>query len=269
MSRWARSIAVFALLSLSREPKMVYAEATRPPRTGGSYNVTVRSRAVQGLEIGMPRKSLYAQGIDLDRRRKWPDSFRSYQGAVHAFEQLLKQQPNRAKEIEGWIAKAQFEREQSRSLKYRSRYTYSNASSLYSYTSRLHEKWLSIRSFTGRKEQKLAEEILKNYRRVITMNQGSYYQRLAQIAVAAFLLELGQTHRGRRQFAKARQPFASSELLLAAYYYTVAGKSRLALDTLARAFQRTSSWRRQVRRSNRFDRLRAHPRFRKLIANTR
>lgn len=262
-----------ATLALAASLGSLPAGADTGLRTGGSYVVTVTSAPTAGLESGMPRTGDYARGIDLDVRGRWGESEEAYRVAAGEFRQLLKRRPQWDAAVRGWIEKAEFQREQSRLLNRQNTYYpsyrgpshyYVTAHSLYYRATAKHNKWLGVRAFSGRGPRKLAESAIADYRQALS-HHADYT--LARLGLAGLLHDLGQHDRGRAEFQKIRQPPSKWMYANVAYYYLAAGNTDKALDHLEEAVRYSSSVRRHIHRSNDFDRLRAHPRFRRLMGS--
>lgn len=234
-------------------------------RTGDAHVVVVTSTPTQGLEEGIPRTSTYARGVALDIEGRWDESYQVFRKAQREFEQQLKRRPRWEKMIRGWIAKAEFQTDQSRRLRYRPYYRYSLSSYVnLTQTTAKHNKWLAIRAFTGQSVRKLRDEILDEYSRVL---RRSAYNEAPLILRAAFLHELGRHDEGRREFAKVRDPNKTWLAKEVAYYHTAAGETEQAFKYLERAVRYRSSDRRYILRANDFDRLRSDSRFQKLVGS--
>jgi len=233
-------------------------------RTGGAHDVMVTSTPTEGLEVGIPRNSWYAKGIALDMQQRWDESFNAYEKARREYSQQQKRRPRWEKMVRGWKLKAEFQLNQSRQLRtqryyrWRSRHRRMN---LYKAMA-LHNKWLGIRAFTGQSSPKLRDKVIEAYKEVI---RRSSYDDRPKIQLAAMYHELGKHEEARRWFAKARYVTRTYMAQQVAYYYAAAGKVDKAFEHVERAVKYSSSNRRRFLMSNDLDRLRADPRFRKLV----
>lgn len=263
--------AALTLVALALAPGALPARAETGLRTGATHVVAVTSAPTAGLEAGMPRTGAYARGIDLDVRGRWGDSETAYREAAEEFRRLLKRRPQWDKAVRGWIEKAEFQREQSRVLNRQNTYYpsyrgsshyYVTAHSLYYRATAKHNKWLGIRAFSGRGPRQLAESAIADYRKALS-HHADYT--LARLGLAGLLHEIGRHDRGRAEFQKIVQPPSKWMYANVAYYHLAAGNTERALDHLEEAVRYSSSVRRHLHRSNDFDRLRAHPRFRRLM----
>jgi tetratricopeptide (TPR) repeat protein len=265
MNRWPAATVlggVSLLLGLTAPAAAQHHE--RGVHTGGGHLVTVSSNPSEGLEVGIPRDSWYAKGIALDQLGRWEESFNAYREAQAEFGRQLKDRPAWEKIIRGWQLKAEFQLEQSQRLKYPiyHRYGPPSASVLYYRAAAKHNKWLGIRAFTGRLERKLQEEVLDEYRKAL--QQSPSYDS-ARLAMAAMLHEVGQHAEARKEFAQVNYVGRGWIAVEVAYYFAAAGETDKALDMLEKAIQYNSSNKRYALRSNDFDRLRSHPRFKALL----
>jgi len=225
--------------------------------------VVVSSTPSQGLEEGIARSSWYAKGIAFDAEGRFEESYQAYVKARQQFNRQLKRRPRWARMIRGWILKAEFQLDQSRRLRYRPHYRYRSYRNVnFHHTVAKHNKWLAIRAFTGQSSSKLRDQILDEYTRVLRQRRSDDRARLA---LAAFYHELGRHEEGRREFAKVRRPGVTYVAKDVAYYHTAAGNVEQALQFLEKAVRYRSSDRNYIMRANDFDRLRGHPRFRKLV----
>jgi tetratricopeptide (TPR) repeat protein len=241
--------------------------------TGEAHVVVVTSNPTAGLEAGMPRTSAYAAGIDLDLRQQWQESYRAYRRARGEFREMLAKRPRWRETIKGWLAKAEFQIEQSRRLMQQAHFGHwswqshrVSAHTHYYRATAKHNKWLSIRAFTGRAPRALLESTIKDYE--AALQQRPNYT-LARMGLAGLHHEAGQHERGRQHFRKIRGSPPRWMATALAYYHTAAGDTAKALDLLERAVRYSSSNSRHIYRSNDFDRLRSHPRFRALVADRR
>jgi tetratricopeptide (TPR) repeat protein len=232
--------------------------------TGRSHLVVVSPSPSEGLEVGIPRDTWYAKGIALDLQGKWDESYAAYREALTEFHRLLRERPTWAKMIRGWILKAEYQIDLSQRLKYPLYYTFGppSASALYYRGEAKHKKWLAIRAFTGRTDRRLQDQIMEDYSRAL-QQLPSYDS--ARIALAAMCHETGQHAKARQEIAKVQQSGRTWLSVDLAYYYAAAGDTERALDLVERAVGYSSSQKRNILRANDFDRLRAHPRFRRLV----
>ena len=74
--------------------------------TGWGHMVRVTSNHFSGLEATIPRKSSYARGIELDRKGRHQEAYRAFNRARSEFRLMLRNRPQDAARIRGWIAKA-------------------------------------------------------------------------------------------------------------------------------------------------------------------
>ena len=248
------------ILLLARE--RVHAERGQGLKTGQTHHVVVTSNPTQGLEEGIPRASHYARGIQNDIRGQYDESFRAYLKARRDFEKLAKERPAWARVIRGWILKADFQTEQSRALRHRRYFRPHTGYARYHRTAAKHNKWLAIRAYTGRHLRTLARQIVADYREIL---RRSPHDQRTKLALAAFYHELGRHADARRTFATAGSVSGGYLAQDAAYYHATAGNLRLAFKHLETAVRYRHSARRQILRSNRYDRLRSEPRFRALV----
>jgi hypothetical protein len=223
----------------------------------------VTSNPSQGLEEGIPRTSWYAKGIELDIKGKHDESFDAFNKARREFAQLAKKRPSWEKTIRGWMAKAEFQADQSRVLR-RSRYYRYRVSQYPRYyrTAAKHNKWLAIRAYTGRADSKMAKEIVEEYEQIL--RRTSYDQR-PRLALAAFYHELGRHKEGKTTLQAARNIDRTYLAKDVAYYHAAAGNLKLAFRYLKTAVRHRPSDRHYILRANDFDRLRGDPRFRELV----
>jgi len=253
---------LFLLLLLAPSPALAQSSG-RGVRTGGAHHVVVTSNPSQGLEEGIPRTSWYAKGIEHDIQGRYDESFQAFNKARREFAELLKKRPTWELTIRGWIAKAEFQADQSRSLRTSRYYRYSiSRYPRYYRTAAKHHKWLAIRAYTGRADRKLAKEIVEEYQQIL--RHTSYDQR-PRLALAAFYHELGRHKEGKRTFQAARNVDRTYLAKDVAYYYAAAGNLKLAFRYLQTAVRHRPSDRRYILRANDFDRLRGDPRFRELV----
>lgn len=254
-------LATAAMLALL--PQTAQARVDRGYRTGEAHHVLLTATPTEGLEVGIPRDSWYAKGIAYDKQERWNNSYEAFRKARDEFSQLLKQRPRWAKMIRGWKLKAQWQMDQSRQLMYR-RYRWRYGSpwtNIYRVTA-LHNKWLAIRAFTGQSNKKLRDKIIGAYQQII---QRSPYDDRPRISLAALYHEVGKHSEGRKAFAKVRYGTRSYLAKDIAYYYAAAGQTEKAFKQIERAVKYSSGNRRFFLMSNDLDRLRADPRFKKLI----
>jgi hypothetical protein len=233
-------------------------------RTGNAHLVTVTASPTEGLEVGIPRDSWYAKGIALDIQGKWEESYQAYTQAQIEFQKMLRERPHWEKMIRGWILKAEYQVEQSQRLRSRSYYSWGPppASIVFGRAAAKHNKWLAIRAFSGRVDRKLQDEVVDDYQRAL--QQSPSYES-PRIALAAFWHEIGQHAKGRAEFSKLTDTSRVWLSLEIGYYYTAAGELDKALSMLERAMKYNSSHKRQILRSNDFDRLRVDLRFLKIV----
>jgi hypothetical protein len=232
--------------------------------TGAGHLVVVSTSPSEGLEVGIPRDSWYAKGIALDQQGRWEDSFNAYREARGEFERVLKERPSWDQIIRGWQLKAEFQSDQSQRLKFPVYYRYGPPSSsvLFYRAAAKHNKWLGIRAFTGRLDRKLQEEIVSEYQKALQQTP-SYDS--ARLALAAMLHETGRHSEARQEFAQVNYVGRGWLAVEVAYYYCAAGEAERAMEMLEKAIQYNSGNKRHVLRSNDFDRLRPHPRFKSLV----
>ncbi len=232
-------------------------------RTGGGHLVIVTTSPTEGLEVGIPQKSWYAKGIAFDLETHWGKSHIAYTKAVEEFEKQLKNRPQWAKMIRGWLLKAKFMRHQSRQLNYRN-YSWSppSASTLYNRGSAKHNKWLAIRAFTGRESARLRIQIIEAYEGALR-RRPDYDQ--ARIALAALHHEIGQHAKGRLIFSQAKKPEQRWHAMASAYYFTTTGNWDKAFALIKKSIRYNSRNKSVILKSNQFDRLRTDRRFKKLI----
>ncbi|MCC6746263.1 MAG: tetratricopeptide repeat protein [Deltaproteobacteria bacterium] len=235
--------------------------------TGQSHMVQVTSSPTAGLEAGIPRRGWYAKGIDLDLQGRWEESYAAYQKAREEFVEWRRQRPRWAKMIDGWLMKCDYQLEQSSRLRYRPyhtswRYPSSAASNYYYRATAKHNKWLAIRAFTGQAHRKLMQEVLEDYQ--AALKQYPTHQS-ARLALATAYHEAGQAKRAVQELQKVPRPIPRWLALQEAYYHTAAGQVDRAFALLSDAMAYSSSSRLHILRSNDFDRLRADPRFRRLV----
>lgn len=233
-------------------------------RTGRAHLVTVTASPNEGLEVGIPRDSAFAKGIAFDVQGRWDQSHTAYREAQAEFQKLIVDRPSWAKMVRGWLLKAEFQMDQSQRLRYPIYYRYGppSASALYYRGEARRNKWLGIRAFTGRTEKKLQQEILEDLQK--SLQQITSYDS-ARIALAAMYHETGEHTKGRQEFAKVQ---TTGRLWLAvemAYYYCAAGEIDKSLEMLERAVNYNPSNKRYILRSNDFDRIRANPRFKRIV----
>ena len=260
-TRKLRVLATLVLPGALLASAAVEAEDSALP-SGGAHHVIVTSYPTIGLEVGMPRRGWYAKGIKLDIKGEYQKAYMAYVKAEQEFRELQQRRPRWKKQIRGWMAKAHFQRDQSsnlRSSSYSSRYyssyrRYRNASGL-------HHKWLAIRAFTGRYNRDIQKKIIKEYEELLTR---SSYDHKPRLMLAALYNELGQRKKARREFDKIPTRYMYRYEMELAYYYTTAGDREKAFQYLKKS-TRYYSYRRLALQSNLFDRLRADPRFKKLL----
>lgn len=239
------------------------ARANRGYRTGGAHHAVLAATPTDGLEVGIPRDSHYAKGIAQDLQERWEDSYESFRKARDQFDHMLKQRPRWANMIRGWKLKAQWQMDQSRQLMSRT-YAWRYRSSWVSIyrVAALHNKWLGIRAFTGQGNNKLKDQVIDAYRRLIQL---SPYDDRPRIALAAMHHEVGNHAEGRKVFAAVRhgsRSYLSKDL---AYYYAAAGMTDKAFHYVERSVKYSSGNRQFFLMSNDLDSLRADPRFKQLV----
>ena len=260
-TRKLRALAL-ALLPALLASGVVWAE-DRGLATGGAYHVVVTSYPTMGLEVGMPRRGWYAKGIQLDTQGKYKQAYDAYQKADKEFRQLQLRRPRWKKQIRGWLVKARFQRDRSRMLRpptygrrrYRSHYA------RYRNTETLHHKCLGIRAFTGRRNPAMQKKIIEEYKYLLVRSARDYRPRLM---LAGMYNEMGLRTKARQTFDKVPSSYRSRYNVEMAYYYATAGDRKNAFAFIKKA-KRYYSYRRLMLQSNLFDRLRADPRFKKLV----
>ncbi len=256
-------LLLFALPS----PAAAQREASPGLQGGMVHEVVVAAHPTEGLEVGMPSSGWYARGIQLDRKGDWKGSGQAYQRAIEEFKAMASTRKGWARVVEGWVLKASFQREQSRTLarlsRYRSRLRFSY--DRLRQATALHHKWLGIRAFTGRQEPTLRRRIIELYQRVASQSRRGDG---ARIYLAALYHQAGMPQRAAREHSRVSASRRRYLYMAEAAYQAAAGNPGAAMDLLPRA-ARSSSTRRVVRASNLFDALRGDPRFVKLVEGRR
>jgi|GEM_PF-4345391 hypothetical protein len=240
-------------------------------RTGQIHEVQITSAADEGLEAHIPPDSWYAKAISFDAKQNWSASYNAQVKAIREFELMLKNgrgttdSAQDRKTIRGWILKAREQRNISSYLKNRLRRRFRRTASTDCHLApNFHDKWLAIRAFTGNSSQTLADKTLRTYRSCL--GQRSKLS-AARIGLAAMLNELGRFAEARAGFAKIANLKLWSINLELAYYHASAGAMTLALAYLEKALRNSRHNRKKALRSNRFDRLRGFPQFRRLVGS--
>jgi tetratricopeptide (TPR) repeat protein len=256
-----------ALLTLALMLPSIVLAQPRPEQglhSGNAHLVTVTASPTEGLEVGIPRDSSYAKAMAFDLQQRWEDSYNAYSKAETEFQTMLRERPHWAKMIRGWQLKAEFQRDQSQRLRYRSYYSWGppSASVIFYRAQAKHNKYLGIRAFTGRIDRKLQEEIIEDYTKALQQSP-SYEQ--PRIALAAMYHEIGQRGKGRTEWSKLTDTSRVWLSVEYGYYFCAAGENEKALSMIERSLKYNSSNKRYILRSNDFDRLRVDPRFQKIV----
>lgn len=230
-----------------------------------------------GIEATMPRPSKYERALRLDMQAKYMEAYQLFREAQNEFSKIRVQNKKRRKLRELWMAKAAEQRSLSYEL-YRSRlssksaprYPYRRHSSrwyrgyyqYYNFALAAHKKWLAIRSLGLGSNPALANQAIKNYKKVLSLR--SNYSN-ARIALAGLYYELGRAGHAKKVMAKLSYMNRYMSWMFYAYYLTVSGNIDSALKELKKGIGKNFWRKRQVKLSNFFDRLRADPRFQKLV----
>ncbi|MBW2732707.1 MAG: hypothetical protein JRH20_09975 [Deltaproteobacteria bacterium] len=249
-------------------PTQAQADDGKGYATGWSHEVRVFSHRAVGLEAGISRESWYAKGLEFDRKGQHQRAHDAFNRATAQFRVLLKQRPEDRKRIQGWILKAQQQLGVSYTLKnsqrYRRHLNYNTYYRRYRYATNCHLKWLAIRAFGLPPPPRLLADAFKSYHAALKLRSR---HALSRLQLAALYHEVGKGRAGRAEFARAQSLINrrySSLWKPLAYYYTVSGQRKKAFEYLRKTG--SSSWRRrEVLRSNYFDRLRGDPRFTAIV----